>query len=82
MLFKCSLKFNYESIVIPSSVTDEANFMVIKRIFNVCEPVFPRIINWNLSGFGFNELNRNHSYTFYIPCIRLVNMLSKFVPQK
>ena len=65
MLFKCSLKFNYESIVIPSSVTDEANFMVIKRIFNVCEPVFPRIINWNLSGFAFIEWYPDHSYTSF-----------------
>ena len=46
--YLCSLKVNFESIIIPSSVTDEADFMVISPICNVCEPVFPRIINWNL----------------------------------
>ena len=41
----CSLKFNFELIVIPSSVTDETDFMVISPICNVREPVIPRIIN-------------------------------------
>ena len=53
MLLRCSLKFSFESIAIPSSVTDEANFMVILSICNECEPVFPRIINLSLSGFVF-----------------------------
>ena len=39
------LNFNFELIVIPSSVTDEADFMVISPICNECEPVFFRIIN-------------------------------------
>ena len=51
MLLICSLKFNFESTVALSSVTDEADFMVISPICNVYEPVFPRTIN--LSGFGF-----------------------------
>ena len=49
ILFICPLKFNFESIVILSSVTYEADFMVISRIFNISEPVFLRIINSNLS---------------------------------
>ena len=45
MLLICSLKFNFELIVILSSATDEADFMVILLICNLCEPVFPRVIN-------------------------------------
>ena len=74
--------FNFESIVIPSSVKDEANFMVISTIFTAGEPAFRRIINRNLSRFVFIELYRNHSYMFFISCIRLENMLSKFIPQE
>ena len=75
-------KAQFGSIVMPSIVRDETDFKVISPICNVCESVFPRIINWNLSGFGFLELYTNHSHTFYISCIRLVNMLSKFIPQE
>ena len=82
MLLRCSLKFSYESIAIPSSVTDEANFMVTLPICNECEPVFPRIINLSLSGFVFIELYTNHSYTFFISCIRLENILFKLIPQE
>ena len=53
-----SLKFNFESIVIPSNVTDESDILVI--------PPF--------------ELYTNHSNTFNVSCIRLVNILSKFIP--
>ena len=56
ILFIYSLKFNFESIVISSSVTEETDFMVILQICNVSEPAFPRIINWNLSGFTLSEL--------------------------
>ena len=45
ILFTCSLKFNFESIVLPIRVTDETDFVAISPICNVCEPVFPRIIN-------------------------------------
>ena len=82
ILFIWPLKFNFESIVIPSSVTDETDFMVISPIGNVSEPVFPRIINWNLSGFAFHEFYKNYSYTFYVSCLNLVNMLSEFLPQE
>ena len=41
MLFKV----HFESIAIPSSVTDETDFMVILPIYNLCESAFPRIIN-------------------------------------
>ena len=44
ILFICSLKFNFESIAIPSSVTDDADFIVMLPIFNVFEHMFPRII--------------------------------------
>ena len=54
----------------------------ISPICNVCESVFPRIINWNLSGFALTELYTNHPYTFYAFCIRLLNMLPKFIPQE
>ena len=43
ILLICSLKFNFESIVIPSNVRDETNFVVISLICNVCESVFPRL---------------------------------------
>ena len=39
------LKFNFESIVISSSVADETDFVVISPICNVCEHVLPTIIN-------------------------------------
>ena len=55
-----------------SSLTDETDSATISPICNVCESVFPRIINWNLSGFGFIDLYTSHSYTFYVFCIRLV----------
>ena len=57
MLLICSLKFKYESIVIPSSVTDEIDFVVISPIYDVCESLFPKIINWNLPGFAFIAFN-------------------------
>ena len=44
ILVICSLKFKFESIVKQSSVTDEADFMVISPICNVYEPVLPRKI--------------------------------------
>ena len=50
-------KFKYELIVIPSSVTDEIDFVVISPIYDVCESLFPKIINWNLSGFAFIAFN-------------------------
>ena len=81
-LLICSLKFNFESIVIPSSVTDKTDFVVISPICSVCKPVFPRIMNWKFSEFAFIELFTNHSYTFYVSCIRLLNMLSKFIPRE
>ena len=77
-----SLQFNFESIVIPSSVADETDFVVISPICNACKPVFPRIINQNYSGCAFIELYTNHSYMFHVSCISLVNMLSKFIPQE
>ena len=43
--FRIGLKLNFESIVIPSSVKDETDFVFISLTCNVCEPVFPRIIN-------------------------------------
>ena len=82
ILLISSLKSNFESIVIPSSVTDETDFVVISPVSNVCKPAFPRIINWKFSGCAFIELYTNHSYTFHVSCIRLVNMLSKFIPQE
>ena len=57
-------KAQFGSIVIPSIVRDETDFEVISPICTVCESVFPRIINWNLSAFAFIELNKNHPYTF------------------
>ena len=33
LLFMCYLKFNFESIVLPISVTDETDFMVISPIW-------------------------------------------------
>ena len=58
MLMIFSLKFNFESIVIPSKVTDESDILVISPI----------------------ELYTNHSNTFHVSCVRLVNILSKFIP--
>ena len=65
--------FIFESILIPSSVTDEAVFPRIifnagepvfpRIIFNACEPVFPRIIYqinvnyFQLGNFLFNIFN-------------------------
>ena len=43
ILLICYLKFNFKSIVIPSGVTDEIDFVVISPICNVCESSFPRI---------------------------------------
>ena len=45
ILLICSLKFNLESIVIPSSLTDETDFVNKLPICNVSESVFPRTIN-------------------------------------
>ena len=50
---------NFKPIVIPSSVRDKTDFVVISPIYNVCESVFLRIINWNLSGFAFIEFYTN-----------------------
>ena len=82
MFFKIQFWINSIYQVISSSVTDEIDLVVISQICNACEPLFSRIMNWNLSGFAFIELYTNHSYTFYIPCIRLVNMISTFIPQE
>ena len=73
-----------QSIVIPRSVTDETNFVVISLIWiwNACEPVFPMILNWKCSWFAFIELYANHSCSFYVSGVRLMNMLSKFIPQE
>ena len=49
ILFICFLRFNFEAIVIPSSVTDETDLIVIPPICNTCKLVIARIINWNLS---------------------------------
>ena len=38
-------KFDFELIVIPSRVSDEADFTVITPIYNACEPVYPKIMN-------------------------------------
>ena len=76
------VKFNFESIVTPRSVTDKTDFVVVSPIFSVYKPTFPRIMNGKFSEFAFIELIANHSYTFYVSCIRLVNMLSKFTPQE
>ena len=35
LLLMCSLKFNFESIVLPISVTDETDFVVMSPICNV-----------------------------------------------
>ena len=78
----CSLKLNFEPIVIPWKVTDETDFVVVSPTCNMCEPLFPMIINWNLSGFAFIEFCTNHSHTFYISCVRLVNVSSKLIPQE
>ena len=78
MLFKV----HFESITIPSSVTDETDFMVILPIYNLYESAFPRIINRNLSGFAFIGVYTDHSYTFYVFCVRVVNVSSKFIPQE
>ena len=43
--FRIGLKLNFESMVIPSSVKDETDFVFISLTCNVCEPLFPRIIN-------------------------------------
>ena len=59
-------------IVEPNRVTDGTDFVVLSPICTVREPVFHRIINWTLSGFAFIKLYENHSYTFYISCIKLV----------
>ena len=74
-----SLKFYFESIVIPSTVTDETDFVVILPICNACKPVFPTVTNWKFSGCALIELYTNHLYTFYVSCIRLVNILSTFI---
>ena len=76
MPLTCSLKLNFEPAVILSSVTVENNFAVLSPTCNIREPLFPMILNWNLSGFAFFEFCTNHSYTSYISCIRLVNVLS------
>ena len=39
------VKFNFESIVTPRSVTDKTDFVVISPIFSVYKPTFPRIMN-------------------------------------
>ena len=82
ILLTSSLKFNFESIVIQSSVLDETDFVVISPICNVCNPVFPKIVNRKFSASAFAELYTNHSYTFHVSCIRLVNMLYKFIQQE
>ena len=75
------IKLSICSSSIPSSATDETDFVVISLICNICEPVFLQIINQTFSGFAFIELFINHPYTFCVSFIRLVNMLSKFIPQ-
>ena len=45
MLSICSLKLRFKSIVIPSDVTDEVDFIVISLVCYVCKAVFPWIIN-------------------------------------
>ena len=83
ILLICSLKFNLESIVIPSSLTDETDFVNILPICNVSESVFPRIINQNISGVAFIDLYTSHSYTFYVFCIGSVTTRIKaFVASK
>ena len=59
-----SLKLSSESIVIPCSVTDETDFVIILLISSLCEPVFQRRINLIFSGIAFTELYTNHLYTF------------------
>ena len=54
--------FNFESIVIPSSVTDETDFAVMSSIYNAWEPVCSTIIKLKLSGFAFFELHTNEMY--------------------
>ena len=45
ILLICFLKFNFQSIVISRSIRDETDSVVISLICNVCESVFPKIIN-------------------------------------
>ena len=78
----CSLKLNFEPVVIPSSATNETHFVVISLTRNTCEPLFAMIINLNLPGLNSSGFCTIHSYTFYISCVRLVNVLSKFIPQE
>ena len=54
--------FYFESIVIPSSVTDETDFAVMSSIYNAWEPVCSTIIKLKLSGFAFFELHTNELY--------------------
>ena len=54
--------FNFESIVIPSSVTGETDFAVMSSIYNAWEPVCSTIIKLKLSGFAFFELHTNELY--------------------
>ena len=68
-MFICFLKFNFESILILSCVTDETDFMFISPICNFYEPVFPRVINWDLSGFAFTELYRKYSIRIRFTCL-------------
>ena len=54
--------FNFESIVIPSSVTDETDFAVMSSIYNACKPVCSTIIKLKLSEFAFIESQTNELY--------------------
>ena len=62
----CSLKLNFEPVVISSSATDETHFVVISLTRNTCEPLFAMIINLNLP--GLNSSNNPFIYVLHILC--------------
>ena len=64
ILLICSLKFNFESIVIPSSITDETDFAFISPICNVYERILPRITNQDL--LSLNCIENNHIRFTYL----------------
>ena len=65
----------------PTSVANEVDLIILSSVWNQCEPLFPRIINRNISEFAVTELCLNHSCTFFISLIRLKNMFCKFMPK-
>ena len=74
------------SILTPSNITSVELSILFLPIFNTKELSFfvPRIINWNLSGFAFNELMLNQAKTLLRSVSRFLSTIPDFVlePQK